>query len=260
MESLNFIEAATKMCKTFKKELIVLQGKCGFCGSEQGFYTFFSLENSAKFNNRENMYCLECGECSRKRIILELMKKIEMQKGNNLDVYIYEENEFTKKIRSIFPNTIGSEWLGANIKSGTIINGIRHEDSHCLSFEDSSFDLVVSCDVFEHVNDYKKTFQEVARVLKRKGLLIFTIPFFDDRDEITQRADISDGNIVYYEKPLYHGNPISEDGSLVFWDYGWKLFDEIKDLGFSDIYMQPYYSRDHGHVGYLIPYYFVAVK
>jgi hypothetical protein len=40
-------------------------------------------------------------------------------------------------------NIVGSEFLGMNIKSGEIINGVMHQDLTNLSFENNSFDLVV---------------------------------------------------------------------------------------------------------------------
>ena len=35
----------------------------------------------------------------------------------------------------------------------------------------------------------------------------------------------------------------SGEGALVFWDYGWDMLDWMKEAGFSDAYLQPYYSR-----------------
>ena len=50
----------------------------------------------------------------------------------------------------------------------------------------------------------------------------------------------------------------SGEGALVFWDYGWDLLDWMKEAGFSDAYLQPYYSRKHGHMG-APQYYFTGV-
>jgi SAM-dependent methyltransferase len=48
-----------------------------------------------------------------------------------------------------------------------------------LPFKSNFFDLVCAFDVFEHVKDDKKAFKEVFRVLKKKGILIFSIPLFE---------------------------------------------------------------------------------
>jgi 2-polyprenyl-6-hydroxyphenyl methylase/3-demethylubiquinone-9 3-methyltransferase len=42
-----------------------------------------------------------------------------------------------------------------------------------LPFDDSTFDMVFCCDVFEHVNDVSKIISEISRVLKKGGLLLF---------------------------------------------------------------------------------------
>ena len=47
-----------------------------------------------------------------------------------------------------------------------------------LPFADNFFDVVISCDVFEHIEDHTKAASEVRRVLKPDGVLIFTVPAF----------------------------------------------------------------------------------
>ncbi|MBD2345296.1 bifunctional 2-polyprenyl-6-hydroxyphenol methylase/3-demethylubiquinol 3-O-methyltransferase UbiG [Anabaena subtropica] len=42
-----------------------------------------------------------------------------------------------------------------------------------LPFESQQFDIVLCCDVLEHVNDWHKVIYEVYRVLKTKGLFVF---------------------------------------------------------------------------------------
>lgn len=42
-----------------------------------------------------------------------------------------------------------------------------------LPFEDNSFEIVVCCDVLEHVNDVTKVVQEIARVLKPGGIFFY---------------------------------------------------------------------------------------
>src|SRR5512133_102095 len=42
-----------------------------------------------------------------------------------------------------------------------------------LPFPNNSFDIVLCCDVLEHVNDLPKVISEISRVLKNKGLFIY---------------------------------------------------------------------------------------
>ncbi len=52
----------------------------------------------------------------------------------------------------------------------------RVENALELSFEDNSFDLLVSVDVMEHVGEPERMTREVARVLKPGGLALITFP------------------------------------------------------------------------------------
>jgi SAM-dependent methyltransferase len=49
-----------------------------------------------------------------------------------------------------------------------------------LPFSDQEFDLVCAFDVIEHVEDDQRVFGEVSRVLKDRGVLIFSVPVHAD--------------------------------------------------------------------------------
>ncbi len=49
-------------------------------------------------------------------------------------------------------------------------------DAQNLSFKKDSFNLVFSNCVVEHIPDINKVLEEVARVLKKNGLFVFTVP------------------------------------------------------------------------------------
>jgi ubiquinone/menaquinone biosynthesis C-methylase UbiE len=49
----------------------------------------------------------------------------------------------------------------------------RVEDAAHLSFQEASFDLVISQNVFHHLSDWKSAVQEVARVLRPGGYLMW---------------------------------------------------------------------------------------
>jgi ubiquinone/menaquinone biosynthesis C-methylase UbiE len=143
----------------------------------------------------------------------------------------------------------GSEYLGPQYKGGEIINGIRHEDVEALSFSDNSLDLIVSNDVFEHVPNIENAFRECLRVLVPGGTLLSTFPFHCGDDFSVLRAEIKNNNIVNLQPEMYHGNPVSEKGSLVFHDFGWDLFPRLKEIGFSQISIEVYSSAEFAHLG-----------
>lgn len=47
-----------------------------------------------------------------------------------------------------------------------------------LSYDNNLFDVVVSFDVFEYIEDDDKSISEIYRVLKKGGLLVFSVPAF----------------------------------------------------------------------------------
>jgi len=52
----------------------------------------------------------------------------------------------------------------------------QKEDICQLTFADESLDLVVCCEVLEHIPDYKKGLSEIYRVLKKNGYFLISVP------------------------------------------------------------------------------------
>lgn len=50
-------------------------------------------------------------------------------------------------------------------------------DGHKLPFDSQSFDIILSTQVFEHIEHFNDVFGELERVLKKGGFLIITVPF-----------------------------------------------------------------------------------
>ncbi|MDJ0688927.1 MAG: class I SAM-dependent methyltransferase [Xenococcaceae cyanobacterium MO_188.B32] len=121
-----------------------------------------------------------------------------------------------------------------DITPGEIHRGFRCENLENLTFSDGSFDLFITQDVFEHILHPDKAFKEIARVLKPGGMHIFTMSWYPELQHSRQRATIENGEIKYLEKAVYHGNPISDRGSLVTYDWGADFVDYVyKHSGMS---------------------------
>lgn len=202
---------------------------------------------------RERAVCPECGCNSRMRYIADrTLRSISQIKDGLPDgVYIYERiTNLYRVLSKYIPGLIGSEYLGEDKNGGRIYDGIRHEDALQLSFESDSMDMMISTDVFEHVADYRKAFSEAYRVLRKGGRLLFTVPFFADRDKTASRAEIDcNGETVYLKPPIYHGNPLSSGGSLVFHEFGWDLLELLKENGFSEVHYIAYFSVSKAYFG-----------
>jgi len=128
-----------------------------------------------------------------------------------------------------------SEYFGEEHKSGSIVEGILHQDLQDLSFSDNSFDVVISSEIFEHIPDTYKAFKEVYRVLKPGGRHIFTIPF--DATSFTDAIKAiwhEDGTIQYLTTPEYHDDPIRQkEGVLVYQIFSLEMLIKLKAIGFT---------------------------
>ena len=118
-----------------------------------------------------------------------------------------------------------------------------------LSFDDDSLDLIVSSDVFEHVPDPYKAFAECARVLRPGGVMLVSIPFHSGSDSSVIRAEWGQDGPRHLLPPVYHGNPISAEGSLVYTDFGWDVLQSFQVAGFLDAIIEVYASAEFGHLG-----------
>ena len=198
---------------------------------------------------RERLVCPHCNLNNRMRYFYGKIR--ELYKPGS-QVYICEQvTSMFSELKRYIPDLVGSEYLSDNWESGRTENGILHQDLMNLSFEDETFDIVASQDVLEHVVDYRAALKEMYRVLRSQGTAIFTAPFACFSDKTDNLAKVEDGKIIFLKDPVYHGNPLSEEGSLVFNIFSWDLLDELKLCGFSDAYLQTYYSVENGNLGIL---------
>lgn len=117
-----------------------------------------------------------------------------------------------------YPNRAPGEQVGA----------FQNQDLEALTLADHSVDLFITQDVFEHLFNPQRAWQELARVLSPGGAHVFTIPYHPHQAS-RPRARIVNGQIEHLLAAEYHGNPVSADGSLVVTDWGHDMIDIIRD-------------------------------
>ncbi len=130
-------------------------------------------------------------------------------------------------------NYICSEYFGNSFKSGDFVNNVMHQDLMNLSLNTESIDLAISSDVFEHIPDPYKAHEEVYRVLKKGGRHIFTVPFYQTEflDEDRTILD-SNGGLVFLKQPIYHEDPIRQEGALVYKIFSIEMLVKLRRIGF----------------------------
>ncbi len=234
-----------------------IAGRCELCRQPTEFHVGFMYashraEDGRLIPNwREHLNCRRCGLTNRVRASLQLfMQECEPA----LDSRIYVTERVTPTFRWLderFRRLVGSEYFPGAVRSGQLVNGVRHEDFQALSFDDQSFDHVLSFDVLEHVPDHRRAFSEVHRTLVPGGTFLFTAPFYAHCEENTARALLKeDGTIEHLMEPEYHGNPVDpEGGALAFRYFGWAALREVVEIGFKSAIALNYWSREHAHLG-----------
>jgi len=213
-------------------------------------YVDFIISPRRPMNWRENLKCPKSNLINRVRGCIHIMD-LECAPYASDKIYIMEQKTSTYRyLKERYDGLVGSEYLGDNLIPGEIINGIRHEDATNLSFSDQSLSHILSFDVFEHIPAYLDAFRECYRALNPGGCLLWSVPMARRRHENKVRATLNDdGSINHILEPEYHGNPIKKQGILCFYHFGWQMLQDVRDLGFSDVYATLFWSREFGYLG-----------
>lgn len=239
------------------QEMLSLSGRCNICGSDT---LFFYVEEALY---RESLVCRECLTTSRYRSIARgILRAIQelggVQAGSlaelnpaieNLSLKFYDTQVSFRFETSAYPipDLLSKcKWIDMEtslyrpkepfgIKLGTNVSNQNLEE---LTFPDSTFDIVITSDVMEHVRLDEVAHREIGRVLKPGGIYIFTVPHFRDRRETLVRVNPVDPSDPTKDQFLtereYHGDANSEDNrTLSYRSYGTQLDEFLHKLGFS---------------------------
>lgn len=209
---------------------------CYICGKNSPFIS------DSNVSLREAK-CIYCGTIQRNSDLAKIIMRTFLI---NNDLSLSQSKSFFKNLEIFEAQASGpiheclkdlpyytcSEYYD-DIPSGTRNkDGILCENLHDLSFHDKTFDLVITQDIMEHVDSPEKAFSEINRVLKPGGYHIFTIPYHEKKPTL-RRIVIEYGEKIYKYPHVYHGDPLREQGALVFTDFGSDLNTMIENLGFS---------------------------
>lgn len=210
-------------------------------------------------NWRESVLCPDTGFNNRMRFSIHLIESF-LNLNSNSNVYLMEQvTPLYNYLIKLYPTLLGSEYLKNSTFLGSANTlGIRNEDATALTFQDNSFDAILSFDVFEHIPNVNLALSECFRVLKNGGKLLLSVPFNINNEKNLTRSIINDnGEIIHLLEPEYHGDPIG-DGILCFHHFGWEFLDDLKLAGFRDVCAILGWSTEYGHLTPQIQ--FMAVK
>lgn len=205
---------------------------------------------------RDHYKCIKCGSIPRNRALIHILAT-HFPEHRSFRVHESSSCEpASEKIARDCPGYVPTQ-LFPDVTSGEYKNGVRCENLERMTFPDSSFDLVITQDVFEHVMNPDKAFAEIARTLRPGGAHIFTVPLFQHNKSLV-RAEEVNGAVIHHEKPEYHGNPVDEKGALVVREWGEDIVDYIyqcsgmvttvyrpqdRNLGITGYFLEGFVSR-----------------
>lgn len=230
--------------KKMTKILKLSYGHCPCCEKR-------TLFKSHDYNYREYYQCIRCGSNPRQRAIIKVIKYLY---PNWTETKIHESSPsgatFKKMLHTC--NEYSYSYFYPEKNLGEPLNEsnqVTNQNLENLTFPDESFDLFITQDVLEHINEPLKALKEIYRCLKPGGLHIFTVPvalFKSTRP----RIKIENGKITPIMEEVYHGNPISEKGSLVTYDWGGDICSIIDNTApFKTKVISFYPSKENHQIG-----------
>lgn len=202
------------------------QGFCPICDQKVMFraeHTWF----------RDHLLCMGCGSIPRERALMQVIRDFC---PNFRELDIHESSPGGRGVsfllRNVCPSYSTSHYF-PEITPGQKDprTSSRCENLESLTFKDSTFDLLLTQDVMEHVFNPEVAFREIARVLRPHGAHIFTVPMVNKTRPSRRRASLNaNGEIIHHLEAQYHGNPIDSKGSLVTIDWGFDLAPYVQSL------------------------------
>lgn len=240
MREIAALEPRRRAGEAFITEKDAVSGYCVVCAGMTTFAVRVGGFYGVNPNLREGLTCRVCGLSGRNRLIFSALRQCAAAVPQS-DVAILEcLTPLFVALRKQLPRLLGSEYISDAHQSGKTYSyhghAVRHESITQLSYADASLDLIVHCDVLEHVYEYRSALREVRRILRPQGEMICTVPFFMRRQEEAVLArPREDGSIEFFGPPEYHGDGRRPEGILTWHHFGWKLLDDAREAGFSGV-------------------------
>jgi len=237
--------AAKKGIRKRPKIFASWRGYCPICDAPTRFYA----QNSWY---RDHLLCPICvgNSLPRERALKAVIDSVIPDWRHRI---IHESSPMPRGLSALLkkecPRYIETQFF-EGVKRGQSSNGVRCEDLERQTFASESFDLVVTQDVLEHVFFPHLVHREVWRTLKPGGLHCFTTPIQRNKQTTERTALIlPDRTVRHLFEPEYHGNPVSEKGSLVTFLYGSDLGDRIAKWAPFEVEIRGTENRRLGIVG-----------
>ena len=138
---------------------------CNLCGKQSPYFVHLSNRMRIKWHS----VCPHCNSRPRHRGLKILYEETLQRLENPKVIHFAPEPVFYPVFQSLGKDYQTTDFLLDDVD-------FPKEDIQNLTFNADSYDLALCNHVIEHVPEDDKAVAEVARVLKKNGLAIFTIP------------------------------------------------------------------------------------
>jgi SAM-dependent methyltransferase len=218
-------------------------GFCPICEAPRRFQAEFGWY-------RDHLFCDGCGSVPRE-LALAVVLKDRLPRWRDLQIHESspEPRGISLQLSQQCSGYIATQFM-PGMPPGTVVNGFRNENLECSTFADQVFDVVVSLDVMEHVNEPGACVMDIYRTLRPGGRYIFTAPTYKERvDSVRVARFLADGSEEHYEPPEYHGNPVNAKGALVTFRYGYEFAVDITKFAPFDVTVHRFCDHQQGIIG-----------
>jgi SAM-dependent methyltransferase len=231
----------SRACEAWIEQHEEVLGYCDCCGEVVPLRVRVGAMFGTHPSLREGLICPQ-GLSGRARLMFRILKDTNGGAVEQpIDLILYEDFTALRRAISTLPGIRShtSLYNDTATQSGAVIIGSRgdttHQDITASSYAGATADIVVHCDVLEHIPRYRAALKDNLRILKPGGVLLFTVPFFVQQRETQVLAHTDgEGRIFHHiPEPEYHADP-GRGEILTYYRFGWSLLDELRGIGFVD--------------------------
>jgi SAM-dependent methyltransferase len=123
---------------------------------------------------RESLFCEHCGCSLRVRRVARVLVDLYAARATTLAELVREDAFGALRVAEI--NAIGRMHAFLAAAPGLVHVEYPEEDIQSLSWDDQSFDLVLTSETLEHVPDPHRALRETFRILRPGGRHVLTVP------------------------------------------------------------------------------------
>ena len=165
-------------------------------------------------SGRVDVRCPNCSSRERDRLVGHYLSRKKIDVRGKHVLHLSPERCFWRQWHAE-PN-----YISGDIKKSPVANSVV--DVTCIPFPDEHFDYLFCNHILEHVVEDRQGMRECHRVLKPRGLAIFSVPLFENGRET-------------FEPPV--GMSKRKIQRICGWDhkriYGFDFLDRLREAGFE---------------------------